>query len=102
VLTGVLFGLAPAMSVVADVAERSAEGRRSDRKRGSLALAIAAGPGHRGGGAIPCASGGAGLLLRSMVSLLSVDPGFVPERLVTMWISFSSSKYAETARPSDS
>ena len=44
---------------------------------------------------------GAGLLVRSFVRLLQVDPGFQPERVVTIEPALSRSAYAEGARVVD-
>jgi len=44
---------------------------------------------------------GAGLLLKSFVGLLSVDPGFEPERVVTIQPALSRSAYADPARIAD-
>lgn len=41
---------------------------------------------------------GAGLLVHSFVRLLDVEPGFNPDKLITMRISFSGKKYTEDAR----
>jgi putative ABC transport system permease protein len=41
---------------------------------------------------------GAGLLLRSFVTLLRVDPGFDPARTITMKVSIPTSKYADAGR----
>jgi len=38
---------------------------------------------------------GAGLMLRSLAKVLSVDPGFVPQRVLAMRTTFSFSKYAK-------
>lgn len=37
---------------------------------------------------------GAGLMLRSLIKMLRVDPGFVPQRVLAMGTSFSFSKYS--------
>jgi putative ABC transport system permease protein len=39
---------------------------------------------------------GAGLMVRSLVKLQDVDPGFAPERVLTMGININWSKYTET------
>jgi putative ABC transport system permease protein len=44
---------------------------------------------------------GAGLLIRSLVGLLSVDPGFEPQGVVTIPIDLPTSRYAEPARQAD-
>jgi putative ABC transport system permease protein len=41
---------------------------------------------------------GAGLLLRSFVTLLRVDPGFDPSRTMTVKVSIPQSKYADAAQ----
>lgn len=38
---------------------------------------------------------GAGLMLRSLIKMLRVDPGFVPQRVLAMRTTFSFSKYAK-------
>jgi len=44
---------------------------------------------------------GAGLLTRSFVRLLEVKPGFQPDHLLTLWVSFDTPKYAERAHGSE-
>jgi putative ABC transport system permease protein len=99
VLTGVAFGLAPALQVSRldpDPALREGgRGSAGDRsghrlRRGfavtqvALALALMV---------------GAGLLLKSLAKLQSVDPGFDPENLLTFHIALPSAKYpSDTAR----
>ena len=85
-LTGVLFGLAPAASVLRrDVSEPLKEGGRGsnqgagNRLRQALvasevALALV----------VLC---GAGLMIKSMARLLGVDPGFNPKSVLTMGMS---------------
>ncbi|MGH9740726.1 MAG: ABC transporter permease, partial [Candidatus Acidiferrum sp.] len=94
VLTGLAFGIAPAMDAArANLSDslreagRSETGVRGRRLRSvfaiaqiSLSLVLLA---------------GAGLLLRSFVKLSSVDPGFNPQNLLTLRISLPSTKYSK-------
>lgn len=85
-LTGVLFGVAPALSALrGDVSEPLKEGGRSQSTSGrnrlrhvlvasEMALAMV----------VLCA---AGLMIKSMMLLLGVDPGFNPKNVLTMQIS---------------
>jgi putative ABC transport system permease protein len=92
-LTGVLFGLAPAIATARpDLVEGLKEGGQAangGRRRGwlrqtlgvaelSLALVLLI---------------GAGLLIKSFYYLLLVDPGFAPERVLTMNIDLTGSHY---------
>ena len=93
VLTGILFGLAPALSVTRpDLAEGLKEG------------AQVASPGGRRGwlrGALAVSELslalvlliGAGLLIKSFYRLLQVNPGFAPERVLTMDLSLTDARY---------
>jgi predicted permease len=98
VLTGILFGLAPALSATGkDLSEglkEGAPGSGAGSRRGwvrgiltvaelSLALVLLI---------------GAGLLVRSFYRLLSVDPGFAPERVLTMRLSLTDSRYPTPQR----
>ena len=93
-LTGVLFGLAPALHAVrADLSGALTDGGRTGtagaaRQRlrrvlvaGQVALALVL-------------ATGAGLLGQSFVRLRQVDPGFVPERLLTARVELSPVRYA--------
>ena len=93
VLTGILFGLAPAVAVTGpDLAEGLKEaapmasaGLRRGWLRGTLAVAE-----------ISLALVlliGAGLLIKSFYRVLSVDPGFAPEHVLTMNLSLTDSRY---------
>jgi putative ABC transport system permease protein len=85
-LTGILFGLAPAVSALrGDVSEPLKEGGRGSTSGGStrlrhvlvaseVALALVV-------------LSGAGLMIESMSRLLGVDPGFNPKNVLTMQIS---------------
>ena len=94
-LTGLMFGLAPAletskpgMSEALKEGGRSATGSvRRNRVRGLLVISEVA-------LALMLLSS-AGLLVRSLMHLLDVKPGFNEKNLVTMWISFSSTKYSQ-------
>jgi putative ABC transport system permease protein len=41
---------------------------------------------------------GAGLLIKSFVHLERVDPGFRPERLLTVWTALPETRYREPGR----
>ena len=93
VLTGILFGLAPAVTVT-----------RSDLGEGLKEGAQAASPGIRRGwlrgalavGEISLALVlliGAGLLIKSFYRLLEVNPGFAPEHVLTMELSLTDTRY---------
>jgi predicted permease len=91
-LTGVLFGLAPALqasrtdlSKVLREGTRGSKGRGTSRARGALvvietALAVVL-------------LAGAGLLIRSFLRLQEVDPGFKPEGAVTFRLEPPQAKY---------
>jgi len=90
-LTGILFGLAPALSVArVDLVEVLKEGGKttatgkpwlrqllivSEVALGSILLV------------------GTGLMVRTFTSLLRVDPGFHPENVMTFQLAFSGSRY---------
>ncbi|HKQ04019.1 MAG TPA: ABC transporter permease [Blastocatellia bacterium] len=95
-ITGVLFGLAPAFQVsrfnLNETLKEGARGSTGSRNRVrsllvvsevalSLVLLI-----------------GAGLLIRSFAHLMSTDPGFNPRNVAAMNLSASSSQYDATAR----
>ncbi len=93
VVTGILFGLAPAVVAARpDLAEglkESAQVVSSSRHRGWLRGALAV---------TELALAlvlliGAGLLIKSFYRVLSVDPGFAPERVLTMNLSLTDSRY---------
>jgi predicted permease len=98
VLTGLLFGLAPALSAtdlnlnesLKDGARAIGGGRRQNRLRGALvvleiALAL-------------LLLIGSGLLLKSFAKLRSVELGFNPDRLLTMSLRLPFSDYKEPAQ----
>jgi putative ABC transport system permease protein len=91
-LTGILFGLAPAISASAgNLHEAMKEGNRGSSRRGSrlretlvvadvaLALVLLT---------------AAGLMLRSVVHLLNVDTGFLPANVLTMQVSVFGPQYS--------
>jgi putative ABC transport system permease protein len=98
VLTGILFGLAPALRAVhLESFEALKEGGRG----------TSTGAGHRwirnslvvGEAALALVLlVGAGLLMKSFYNLVTVDPGFNPERLVTVQIDLPPRQYAEEAQ----
>jgi putative ABC transport system permease protein len=89
--TGILFGLAPALEAQRkgpyDVLKsgRTTQASPSNRLRGVLVI------GETALSLILLA--GAGLLLRSFVQILRVDPGFRPEGVLTMRVSLPDAKY---------
>lgn len=97
-LTGLLFGLAPALWV-------SSPALTEALKEGG-SRSMVAGPSRNRLSNLLIVSEvalalvllvGAGLLVRSFVRLLDVEMGFNPEKLITMKISFLGKKYAEEA-----
>lgn len=97
VLTGVLFGILPArhgvkVSLTGDLKE-GAHGSSAGRPRSSLQYLIAA-----QAALTVMLLIGAGLAVKSFVYLLNVDPGFAPERVLTMDVYLPASRYKETAQ----
>jgi putative ABC transport system permease protein len=94
-LTGLLFGLGPALqaarpelqSVLKEGGHSASEGPRGGRLRSMLAaseIALAL-----------VLLVGAGLLLKSFVQLLRVDPGFDPSNTLTVRLNLAASRYPE-------
>jgi putative ABC transport system permease protein len=92
-LTGAVFGLVPAWRMVKpDIAKTLREGGRTGQRGG----------GQRARRALVVAEvalsvmllAGAGLLIRSFSSLMSVDPGFRTEKTISFALSMPSAKYA--------
>jgi predicted permease len=98
VLTGLLFGLAPALSAssprlsdtLKDGGRTSIESRRSTRFRAGLTIAEVA--------LSVVLLTGAGLLIRSFVQLLDVDPGFDTEHTVVVPIGLPAYAYPDVDR----
>ena len=93
ILTGVLFGLAPALQASRkrnfDVLKsgRNTEGKRPKRLRGMLVICETA--------FSLLLVAGAGLLIRSFAQILKVDPGFRPDGVLTMRISLPDATYSK-------
>ena len=96
VATGVLFGLLPALQASkTDLSESlkegggrgSTAGRGAGRLRNSLVVSEIA--------ITVVLLAGAGLMIRSFLSIQSVDPGFRPERILTFNFGLPSAKYRE-------
>lgn len=101
ILTGVVFGLAPALrasrldlnAVLKSGGRTSATSGLSvkrDRLRGVLVIAELA-------ISLPLLAG-AGLLVRSFVHLLNVPPGFTPGNVITMQVAAEGSRYVNRAQ----
>jgi putative ABC transport system permease protein len=98
VVTGVLFGLAPGLHIARDVKAKSLRGSGlgltaspiSQRLRHSLIVVEMA--------LSLVILTGAGLLVRSLVQLWSVDGGFRAENVLTTRVSLPESKYGDTHR----
>jgi len=91
-LTGLLFGLVPALQGSATAprealqqGSRGTVGGRAARMRGALVVSEVA--------LAMMLVVGAGLMTRSFVTLLRVDPGFVPENLVAVQFSISTVRH---------
>jgi len=93
--TGILFGLAPALEASSGVhyqilkegGRSGTEGRTTHRLRRIFVAAEA--------GLAVLLLAGSGLLLRSFVKLLAVDPGFRPEGVLVLQVSLPDAKYAK-------
>jgi putative ABC transport system permease protein len=98
ILTGLLFGLAPALAAtrqnpgafLKEGGRGSTSGLAHNRLRGFLVV------GEVALSLVLLVS--AGLLVRSFIRLLQVAPGFNPDRMVTMWMNFTSAAYSEKGR----
>ncbi|HEV2852110.1 MAG TPA: ABC transporter permease [Thermoanaerobaculia bacterium] len=96
-LTGLLFGLAPALqtsrtdlSGVIREGTRGSKGRAATRARGALVVLEMA--------MAVVLLAGAGLLIRSFARLQQVDPGFNPKGVVTFNLELPASKYSDDAK----
>jgi putative ABC transport system permease protein len=94
VITGVLFGLAPALQVsrpdLTDALKesgRSTTGLRTNRLRSALVVSEVA--------LSLVLLVGAGLMIRSFAKLNEVDPGFRPSQVLTLGVAFLRVKYPE-------
>ncbi|HEY6944673.1 MAG TPA: ABC transporter permease [Candidatus Acidoferrum sp.] len=91
ILTGILFGLAPALSIArGDLVEVLKESGKTSTagKQWLRQLLIASEV------ALGCILlVGTGLMIRTFSSLLRVDPGFHPENVMTFQLTFSGSRY---------
>ncbi len=94
VLTGIIFGLAPALRGGRDGAEPLRDGRKTSGAGGSriarrglvvteVALAV-------------ILSAGSGLLIRSLTKLQAMDMGFDPKNVLTMELTLPARKYSDT------
>ncbi|MGH9868054.1 MAG: ABC transporter permease [Candidatus Polarisedimenticolia bacterium] len=99
VITGLMFGLAPAVQASRQLSDGlkegtrgSSSGRMARRVRGALVASEIA--------VSLVLLIGAGLLMNSFVRLRHVDPGFDPGRLLTMRIALSETTYRQAERRS--
>jgi predicted permease len=100
-LTGLLFGLAPALHVsrvnlnetLKEGGRGSSGGLRHQRLRGFLVIAEVS--------LAFVLLIGAGLLMRTFYNLQKVDPGFNPERVLTASVDLPISRYSTAKRASD-
>jgi predicted permease len=97
VLTGLVFGLFPAMratkvdlsATLKESSGRSGTGFKHNRTRGALVVAEVA--------LALVLLVGAALLIRTYVALRAVDPGFDPNRVLTMRMSLTGDRFATSA-----
>ena len=96
VLTGMIFGLAPSLGVAPVNVSQALKGQRStattkhSRFRSALVVSEVA--------LSLALLLGAGLMLKSFVRMERVDPGFRPEKLLTVWTILSEVKYGPQQR----
>ena len=100
-LTGLLFGLAPALQfsrpdlnhALKEGAAVSARGFRFGLRRGTQSMLVV--------GEVALALAllvGAGLLIRSLWRMQQIDPGFQPDRLLTLQLEFPDFRYRNDAQ----
>jgi predicted permease len=96
-LTSVVFGILPAMpamrgamaAALKDDAARTTGGRRGNRVRGALAIAEVS--------LALLLLVGAGLLIKSFIRVTQVDPGFVPDSILTAQLTLPGARYPDAA-----
>lgn len=95
VLTGLLFGLAPALRASRPDLARGMKQRASDSgvSRGLFQDVLVAGEVALALVVLV----GAGLLVRSFLALVNIDPGFAPENVLTMNLRLPASRYRTPA-----
>ena len=94
-LTGILFGLVPALkNSAANLNEGLKDGARDRLGRWRVASPSSVARGRRGR-AVPVLLIGAGLMVKSMYRLLNVDAGFNAEGVLTMQVSLPPQKYVD-------
>ena len=94
VLTGIIFGLAPAITASQSAQLRVSLAPSLSQRRNSVSRLLVAGE-------VALALLlliGAGLMIRSFVRLQSVNPGFQPDHLLTMRLFLPPAKYWQGAR----
>jgi putative ABC transport system permease protein len=95
VLTGIVFGLAPAIHASRQDLDRSLKetGATSTRSRGQSRLTRWLAAGEIGLAVVLLV--GAGLMIRSVAALVGSNPGLDPENLLTMQLTLPRPKYQE-------
>jgi hypothetical protein len=100
-LTGILFGLVPALhasradlgATLKEAGSRTGSGRRQNRARGALVVAEMA--------LAIVLLVGAGLLIRTFLALHQVPPGFDPHNVLTMNTALTGTQFEKTATITD-
>jgi putative ABC transport system permease protein len=96
-LTGVLFGLTPALAASrTDLQSAMKDGGRSSGTRGSRRLRDALVVGEVALALVLLV--GAGLLMKSLVTMLRVDPGFDARNLLTLRVALPPARYQDNER----
>ena len=93
VLTGILFGMVPALTASRADLQRSLSGRGNTAGGHQSRLRSALVIGESGLACVLLI--GAGLLLHSFVNLLRTDPGFRPQQVLTAFVSLPRAEYRD-------